>query len=300
MTITGAAGAQDPERRRRASRCTRRRSRCSASSEPRRRSRRGPGALGGRARRAARRSTTSLSATTTAGSRPAPAPRPRRVRPLEGGDPRTGDRRRLDDACRLADALPEVGLVAGPPLRVAGLTPTRRRSRAALPRPASTSQADDLRSAAEAEAAVRHGAACCAPQAEAARPLSDERRSRGLRGGPRLRAAPACPWRSCCRLCGVDPRRPRGRTRAAPRRPCSPACAAVQAGRSGRALHLPRRRRRSPACPPAGPRGASCSGSPRRSWPRTCACPLVAERPCSPASHEPDWQACTHERLRAR
>ena len=43
-----------------------------------------------------------------------------RVRPREGGDPRPATGVDLDEACRLADALPEVAVVCGPPVRVAG------------------------------------------------------------------------------------------------------------------------------------------------------------------------------------
>ena len=48
-----------------------------------------------------------------------PAPR---VRPREGGDPRPATAADLDEACRLADALPEVAVLCGPPVRVAGET----------------------------------------------------------------------------------------------------------------------------------------------------------------------------------
>ena len=43
-----------------------------------------------------------------------------RVRPREGGDPRPATGADLDEACRLADALPEVAVVCGPPVRAAG------------------------------------------------------------------------------------------------------------------------------------------------------------------------------------
>ena len=44
------------------------------------------------------------------------------VRPREGGDPRPATAADLDEACRLADALPEVAVVYGPPVRAAGET----------------------------------------------------------------------------------------------------------------------------------------------------------------------------------
>jgi trimethylamine--corrinoid protein Co-methyltransferase len=45
-----------------------------------------------------------------------------RVRPRDGGDPRPATAADLDEACRLADALPEVAVVHGPPVRAAGET----------------------------------------------------------------------------------------------------------------------------------------------------------------------------------
>ena len=52
-----------------------------------------------------------------------PAGVPSRVRPLAGGDPVTATAADLDAAVRLADALPEVAVLAGPPLHAAGETP---------------------------------------------------------------------------------------------------------------------------------------------------------------------------------
>ncbi len=47
---------------------------------------------------------------------------PERVRRLAGGDSTPATAADLDDAVRLADALPEVAIVAGPPLRAAGVS----------------------------------------------------------------------------------------------------------------------------------------------------------------------------------
>ena len=47
---------------------------------------------------------------------------PERVRPLAGGDSVPATAVDLDDAVRLADALPQVGVLAGPPLRAAGVS----------------------------------------------------------------------------------------------------------------------------------------------------------------------------------
>ena len=51
-----------------------------------------------------------------------PAGAPERVRRLAGGDSVPATAADLDDAVKLADALPEVAVLAGPPLRAAGLT----------------------------------------------------------------------------------------------------------------------------------------------------------------------------------
>ena len=76
------------------------------------------------------------------------------VRPLAGGDPRAATAADLDDACRLADALPEVGLLAGPPVRVQGMSPLDELSRCFA---ATTKHvlATTLRTGAEARSAVR-------------------------------------------------------------------------------------------------------------------------------------------------
>ncbi len=45
------------------------------------------------------------------------------VQPLGDGEPKSAGPADVDDVCRLADALPEVGLIAGPPVCGAGTTP---------------------------------------------------------------------------------------------------------------------------------------------------------------------------------
>lgn len=54
---------------------------------------------------------------------------PERVRRLSGGDSVPATPADLDAAVRLADALPEVGVLAGPPLRAAGLSVTQALAR---------------------------------------------------------------------------------------------------------------------------------------------------------------------------
>jgi trimethylamine--corrinoid protein Co-methyltransferase len=88
-----------------------------------------------------------------------------RVRPFEGGDPRLATAADLDEACRLADALPEVAVVFGPPLRAAGETPLGELARC-LAATSKHVQVTTLCSAAEAEAAVRMALAVAGSETE--------------------------------------------------------------------------------------------------------------------------------------
>jgi trimethylamine--corrinoid protein Co-methyltransferase len=102
-----------------------------------------------------------------------PAGVPSRVRPLAGGDPVPATSDDLDAAVRLADALPEVAVLAGPPLRAAGETVLGALARCC----AGTSKhlmASSLTTAAEAEAVVAMAVAIAGSAAEARRrpPLS--------------------------------------------------------------------------------------------------------------------------------
>jgi trimethylamine--corrinoid protein Co-methyltransferase len=98
---------------------------------------------------------------------------PERVRRLTGGDSVPATPTDLDDAVRLADALPEIAIVAGPPLRVAG-----RSASAAVARCCAGTgkhvMTGLLTSAAEAETAVELAAALAGSADEARRrpPLS--------------------------------------------------------------------------------------------------------------------------------
>ena len=98
---------------------------------------------------------------------------PERVRRLAGGDSVPATAADLDEAIRLADALPEVAIVAGPPLRAAGVPAT-----AALARCLAGSSkhvlAGLLTSVEDAELAVELAAAVAGSAAEARRrpPLS--------------------------------------------------------------------------------------------------------------------------------
>lgn len=75
------------------------------------------------------------------------------VRPLAGGDPRAATSADLAEACRLADALPDVGLVAGPPVLTDDLT-TLGELQACLEATGKHVQVSTLHSSAEAEQAV--------------------------------------------------------------------------------------------------------------------------------------------------
>ncbi len=103
---------------------------------------------------------------------------PERVRRLAGGDPEPAVSADLDDAVRLADALPEVGVLAGPPLRVAGVSPPAALARC-LVGSSKHVMAGLIESTAEAEAAVEMAVAVAGSSEGARRrpPLS-------LCGGP--------------------------------------------------------------------------------------------------------------------
>ncbi|HMK92607.1 MAG TPA: trimethylamine methyltransferase family protein, partial [Thermoleophilia bacterium] len=98
---------------------------------------------------------------------------PERVRRLGGGDSVPATANDLDEAVRLADALPEVALVAGPPLRAAGVPVSAALARCL----AATSKhvvAGLVTTVAEAETAVQLAAAAAGSAREARRrpPLS--------------------------------------------------------------------------------------------------------------------------------
>ena len=215
------------------------------------------------------------------------------VRPLAGGDPRAATAADLDDACRLADALPEVGLLAGPPVRVQGMSPLDALSRCFA---ATTKHvlATVLRTAAEARSAVRLADAVmseapparpchCAPDRTAAKPpwrspMGGLPVALTLPPGP---AAAALIWAppSCGTTPACSPLAP----------PCRPKPPARRSSTS--------RRRSLAGLPAAGSQAAMFQIAAAQLAARL-RLPVLAGGMLT-GSHEPDWQACTQNAFAA-
>jgi len=227
------------------------------------------------------------------------------VRPREGGDPRPAVAADLDEACRLADALPEVAVVHGPPVRAAGETLLADLARCF----AATSkhvQLTTLRSADEARAVLRMAVAVAGSEVE-------------LRGRPPVSlcaGADALGAASVFARAGLPVgivAAPNGRAAAAGGDPADlpvdlgaalvrhhagvlAACAAIQAT-------VPR----APFFYVADPALAGlAAGSPAAAMFQIAATQLAAHigLPVSAVgmttgSHEPDWQACTQNAFAA-
>ncbi len=238
-----------------------------------------------------------------------PAGVPERVRPLAGGDSVPATVEDLDQAVRLADALPEVALLAGPPLRAAGVPALGALAHCV----AGTSKhvmAGLLTTAGEAEAAVTMAAAVAGSADEARRrpPLSlcggaDALDAAlvfaraGLPVGVVLAPADAS--------AGVPapPSAPSAMTGPAAAPDLGPAlvrhhagvlagCAAVQAAAPG-APFLYVADPAAAGLPPAGP-SASLFQLAAAQLAAHVGLPLVAGG-LRTASHEPDWQACQQD-----
>jgi trimethylamine--corrinoid protein Co-methyltransferase len=233
-----------------------------------------------------------------------------RVCPREGGDPRPATAADLEEACRLADALPEVAVVSGPPARAAGETALGELA-ACLAATSKHVQAVALRTAGEARAAVRlaHAVAGSADEARRRPPLSLRAGGDGL-DAALVFARAGLPVAVVAPRCGAAP----GATAAAAAlqdaRPVSPAdigaalvrhhaavldaCAAVQAAAPGAPfLYLA-----DPALaglPPAGPAAvifqlAAVQLAARSGLP-------VYAAGLATSAHESDWQASTQGAL---
>ena len=234
---------------------------------------------------------------------------PERVRRLAGGDPVPATVADLDGAVRLADALPEIAVVAGPPLRAAGVPAVGALARCLV----GTSKhvmAGLVGSAEEAQVAVR--------MAEAVAGSADEMRSR-----PPLSlcaAAPALDTALAFARAGLPVGvvlAPADAATGAPAPPSSPSVAArgpVDAVLSGLGLALVRHhagvlagcaavQAAVPGAPffyvadpaaagvaPAGP-SASLFQLAAGQLAARVGLPLVAGG-LRTTSHEPDWQAC--------
>ena len=222
------------------------------------------------------------------------------VRPREGGDPRPATAADFDEACRLADALPEVAVVYGPPVHAAGETLLAELARCF----AATSkhvQLTTLRSAEEARAVLRMAIAVAGSEVE-------------LRGRPPVSlcaGADALGAASVFARAGLPVgvvAAPNGRTAGADDQVdlaaalvwhhagVLAACAAIQATASG-----------APFFYVADPALAGlAAGSPEAAMFQIAATQLAAHigLPVSAVgmttgSHEPDWQACTQNAFAA-
>ena len=237
---------------------------------------------------------------------------PERVRRITGGDSVPATAADLDEAVKLADALPEVAVLAGPPLRAAGLSATAALARCV----AGTSKhvmAGLLTSTADAETAVELAAAVAGSAGEAAPPpaaLALRRRGRPGRGASSS-PAPACPSGWCWRRPTQPPALPlrprRRRRRPTWRRPraadLGPAlvrhhagvlagCAAVQAAAPGAPFFYVADPMAA-GLPPAGPQ-ASLFQLAAAQLAAHVGLPFVAGG-LRTTSHEPDWQACQQD-----
>ena len=240
-----------------------------------------------------------------------PAGAPERVRRLAGGDsvPATTDD--LDDAIRLADALPEVAVLAGPPLRAAGVPALAAVARC-LSGTSKHVMAGLLASVADAELAVQAAVAVAGSAGEARRrpPLSlcaaagalDAALVFARAGLPvGLVLAPA----DAAAGAAAPPSTPAATAGAALPAPADlgpalvrhhagvlAACAAVQAAAPGAPFFYVA----DPAAaglPPAGPQ-ASLFQLAAAQLAAHVGLPLVAGG-LRTTSHEPDWQACLQD-----
>ena len=221
-----------------------------------------------------------------------------RMRPREGGDPRLATAADLDEACRLADALPEVAVVHGPQLRAAGETPLAELA-ICLTATGKHVQPTALLSSAEAKAAVRMALAVAGSETALREhpPIS-------LCGGPDALEAAAVfagaglPVAVVAPPGGVMAEWPAAEGAAADvaaalvrhHAGVLAACAAIQAAAPG----APFMYFADPALaglPPAGPEAAMFQIAATQLAAHV-GLPVVAGGMAT-ASHEPDWQACT-------
>jgi len=224
------------------------------------------------------------------------------LRPREGGDPRPAIAADLDEACRLADALPEVAVVYGPPVHAAGETLLTELARCF----AATSkhiQLTTLRSAEEADAVLRMAIAVAGSDVEVrGRPPVSLCAGAGADalGGASVFARAGLPVGVVAapngRPAGAGDRADLGAALVRHHAGVLAACAAIQAAAPG-----------APFFYVADPALAGlAAGSPEAAMFQIAATQLAARvgLPVSAVgmttgSHEPDWQACTQNAFTA-
>ncbi len=221
-----------------------------------------------------------------------------RVRPRGGGDPRLATAADLDEACRLADALPEVAVVRGPPVRAAGETLFADLARCF----AATSkhvQLTTLRSADEARVVLSMALAVAGSEIELrGRPPVSLSAGADALGAASVFARAGLPVGVVAapngRAAGADERPDLAATLVRHHAGVLAACAAIQATVPGAAFFY--------VADPA--LAGLAAGSPAAALFQIAAAQLAAHigLPVSAVgmttgSHEPDWQACTQNAL---
>ena len=220
-----------------------------------------------------------------------------RVRPREGGDPRPAIGADVDELCRIADALPEVGVVSAPPAHAAGETALGEIARC-LHGTSKHVLVTSLRTAAGAEAAV--GMAVAVARGEDIRhrpPLSLRAAADGLgaavvfaRAGLPVGVVAAPNGHACEAPAAAG--EPADLARALVRHHAGvlAACATIQVAAPGAPFFY---------LADAALAGLPATGSPASMFQiaATQLAALVGLPVCAAGmvsgSHEPDWQACT-------
>jgi trimethylamine--corrinoid protein Co-methyltransferase len=222
------------------------------------------------------------------------------VRPRAGGDPRPATAADLDEACRLADALPEVAVVYGPPVRAVGETLFADLARCF----AATSkhvQLTTLRSADEARVVLRMALAVAGSDIELrGRPPVSLSAGADALGAASVFARAGLPVGVVAapngRAAGADERRDLAAAIVRHHAGVLAACAAIQATVPGAAFFY--------VADPA--LAGLAAGSPAAAMFQIAATQLaghiglpVSAVGMTTGSHEPDWQACTQNAFAA-
>ena len=222
------------------------------------------------------------------------------VRPREGGDPRRATAADLDEACRLADALPEVAVVYGPPTHAAGETPPAELA-CCFAATSKHIQLTTLRSAEEADAVLRMAVAVAGSDVELrGRPPVSLCAGADALGAASVFARAGLPVGVVAAhngpTAGADDRADLGEALVRHHAGVMAACAAIQATAPG-----------APFFYVADPALAGlAAGSPEAAMFQIAATQLgahiglpVSAVGMTTGSHEPDWQACTQNAFAA-